>query len=129
MANHWQRVIYIYPVYPCGPSLALADATITISWEYQHTTVLSYIDLVAANTIHGIVTLPHRQNRQVPMKQPDAASLRYSNPNLGSGLCTVTLGGGVALAGGHPALLTKLLTILRLIAMNSGMLLSIKSEC
>ena len=40
--------------------------------------------------MHRAAILPHRQNRQDPMKQPDAASWRLSNPNLRSGSYTVT---------------------------------------
>ena len=38
------------------------------------------------------------------------------------------LGGGLALAGGYPALLTKLLTNMRLIAVNWGMLYRVNTE-
>ena len=50
---------------------------------------------------------------------------------LGSGIYTVTPPGGTALAAVSPRseLLTRLLTKIRRIAMNSQLLLSIKSEC
>ena len=43
-------------------------------------------------------------------------------PIAAQGYTRYPLGGGVALAGGYPALLTRLLTNMRLIAVNSGML-------
>ena len=50
------------------------------------------------------------------------------NPIAGQAHIRYPLGGGVALAGGS-ALLTKLQTILRLIAMNPALLLPIKHGC
>jgi hypothetical protein len=71
------------------------------------------------NRIHSPHTLFTR-NRQHSLSQPHTASLRTPATNLGSGLYTASLGGGVALAPSR--LLTRLLTNMRLIAVNWGML-------
>jgi hypothetical protein len=72
----------------------------------------AYIQPAPYRTVETVNTAPHSHIRLVYELQAT---------NLRSGLCTVSPGGGVAHAGGA-ALLTRLLTNMRLIAVNWGML-------